>query len=104
MITKEQCLVGTKVKVNHTKTRWNTEMGTKNNGLVCFPFKKLGVHIDEEMELSPDSVLVIQSKPKKFNGNGNQVKFTIEGSDTIMSAWWICFKHKVDIVDYISVE
>lgn len=95
---KEECLPNTKGIVNHKVTKWNTDMNTKFNGLVAFPFKEKGVFMGEEIEILPTTEIFILSKPTKFNGNGNQVKFKIDESDRVFSAWWICFKQKVDLV------
>lgn len=96
MITREDCVPNQLVIVNNKVTKFNTLMGTTVNGMVAFPFKPEGVLMGEEIEIKPDTRITILSKPKEFNGNGNQVKFKLDGDDTIFSAWWICFKHKVD--------
>lgn len=98
MIEKNQCIENTEVIVNDKLTKWNVELGTKNNGLICFPFNKEGTLFGQEIEISVGTKLTILSKPKKFNGNGNQVKFKIENNDTIWSSWWVCFKHKVNLI------
>jgi hypothetical protein len=97
MITKEQCVSGVKVTINNKVTRWNQNMNTKNNGLICFEFSEYGVLPGNEIEISPNTEIEILSKPKRFNENGNQVKFKYGNSETIMSAWWCNFKHKVDL-------
>lgn len=100
MITKEQCLPNTIVVVNDKITQWNKTLGTKMNGLNCFPFSELGVFaMNEDYELPVNTVLVILSKPTEFNGNGNQVKFKIQNTDEILSSWWNCIKHKVNKVE-----
>jgi len=98
MIKKEDCLPETLVIVNNKVTKWNLFMGTSSNGLVAFPFNINGVLMGNEVEIKPGTILSILSKPKKFNENGNQVKFRVkgDGSNTVYSSWWICFKHKVD--------
>jgi hypothetical protein len=98
MIKKEDCLPETLVIVNNKVTKWNLFMETSANGLVAFPFNINGVLIGNEVEIKPGTILYILSKPKKFNENGNQVKFRVKGdeSNTVYSSWWICFKHKVD--------
>ncbi len=100
MIKKEQCIIGTKVKINDKISRFNNGVGAKHNGLICMVFNKDGVlsFSGQEREVFPGVILTIQSKPKRFNGNGNQIKFTIEEDETLYSAWWICFKSKVDLV------
>lgn len=98
MISKEQCTESTHVVINNKVTKWNSEMGTTNNGLVYFPFNKEGVLIGEEKELSVGTKLIILSKPKRFNGNGNQVKFKLENDNTVLATWWVSFKHKVDLI------
>lgn len=98
MIDKTQCIQNTIVVVNNKQTKWNLDMNTKFNGLVCFPFNEKGTLVGEEKEILVGTKLIILSKPKRFNGNGNQVKFKLENDDTILSAWWICFKHKVDLI------
>lgn len=95
---KEQCLPNVKGVVNHKVSKWNTDMGTRLNGLVAFDFKEGGILIGEEIEILPDTPIFILSKPTKFNGNGNQVKFKIDNSDRIFSAWWFCFKQKVNLI------
>lgn len=97
MITKEQCLNGVKAVINCKKTSWNVSVNSKQNGLMCFPFAG-GYSELNEKELLPNVKITILSKPKRFNACGVQVKFLVEGDDTIMSAWWICFKHKVDLL------
>jgi hypothetical protein len=97
-LTKENCLPGTKAIVNDRKSPLNESFGATRNGLVCFPFNPEGVLIDEEIELLPGAPITLQSPPKRFNGNGNQVKFTIDGSSIIYSAWWSAIKAKVDIL------
>lgn len=104
MITKEQCIDNTVVIVNAKVTKLNSEIGAKNNGLVCFPFNKNGTLMGEEKELPVGTKLIILSKPKRFNGNGNQVKFKLENDSTVLSAWWICFKHKVDLISNLIYE
>jgi hypothetical protein len=98
MIKKENCLPGNQVTVNSKITKWNTEMGTTSNGLVAFPFNPTGVLMGEEVEIHIGTKLVILSTPKRFNENGNQVKFKLEEDPkgVIYSSWWTCFKHKVD--------
>jgi hypothetical protein len=99
MITKEQCIPGTKCIVNQKKTRWNEDIGTIQNGLVCHIFERDGVTIGNEKELIPGSFIEIIAPPRRIGESGVQVRFKIEGSDTIMAAWWICFKPKVDIIN-----
>lgn len=96
MIKKEECNTGIKAIINNNSTKWNDLMGTTKNGLVCFPFNSKGVLMGEELELIPGTKIEIMDKPKRHNDNGNQIKFKIDGSEIIMSAWWINFKHKVD--------
>lgn len=98
MITKENCIENVVVVINNKATKWNSVMGTTNNGLVCFPFNKEGVLIGQEKELSVGTKLIILSKPKRFNENGNQVKFRLEHDNTVLAAWWVSFKHKVDLI------
>jgi hypothetical protein len=95
---KEECLPNAKGKVNHKVSKINTDMGTKYNGLVAFDYKTDGVLLGQEIEILPNTDIEILSKPTRFNGNGNQVKFKIDESERIFSAWWICFKQKVDLV------
>lgn len=98
MITKEQCIPGTRCIVNHKRTKWNEDIGAHQNGLVCFLFDNRGVTLGDEMELLPGSVIEILSSPKRVAESGVQVKFKIEGSEKIMAAWWICIKSKIDII------
>lgn len=98
MINKYQCIENTVVVVNNKETNWNLSMNTKFNGLVCFPFNKQGTLMGEEKEIPIGTKLTILSKPKRFNNNGNQIKFKLENDETVLSAWWICFKHKVDLI------
>jgi hypothetical protein len=98
MIKKEDCLPETSVIVNNKATKWNSSLGTKINGLIAFVFDPNGVLMGDEVEIKPDTILLILSRPKNFNESGNQVKFRIKDdeSNTVYSSWWICFKHKVD--------
>jgi hypothetical protein len=102
MISKQRCLPNTNLIINDKITKWNQEMGTAHNGLVCFPYSAKGCLMGDEMELLPGTVITIIGGPRKYNENGNQVKFIINGDTSkptkIMSAWWVSFKHKVDIV------
>ncbi len=98
MITKENCNLNVRVVVNDKATKWNSNMGTSQNGLVCFVFKHDGVIMSDELEVIPGTKLTILSKPKRFNESGNQVKFKIDGSEIVYSAWWVAFKHKVDLL------
>lgn len=98
MIDKTQCIENTVVVVNNKNLKFNSDMGTNFNGLVCFPFNKQGTLMGQEKEILVGTKLIILSKPKRFNGNGNQVKFKLENDETVLSAWWICFKHKVDLI------
>lgn len=98
-LNKENCVQGTKCVVTDKLSQWNRDTGAINNGMMCFMFKPEGVLIGDELELLPGSIITIQSKPKRFNGNGNQVKFTIEGSDVMFAAWWICIKSKVKVIN-----
>lgn len=91
---KELCLPETKGIVNHKISKINTDMGTKYNGLVAFQYKNDGVLMGEEIEILPNTEIEILSKPTRFNSNGNQVKFKIDESGRVFSAWWICFKQK----------
>ena len=98
-LNKENCIPGTRAVVNDKKSKWNEDIGATKNGLVCFPFAKDSINgtlMGQEGELIPGTQITILSKPKRFNENGNQVKFTIDGDTTVYSAWWICIKAKVD--------
>lgn len=94
MITKEQCVVGTKVVVNNQKSKWNIDLGSTRNGIVNKVFNDNVFGVNKEVV--PGTTLTIVSKPKKRN-NINTVLFTIEGDDTVYSTYWICFKSKVDL-------
>lgn len=96
MIKKEECIIGTIAVVNDKVTQWNKELGTKFNGLICFPFNEKGTLMGNELEVKVGTKITIQSKPKRFNGNGNQVKFTVDGDNNIYSSYWISFKHKIN--------
>ena len=98
MIDKEQCLPGVRVIVNEKKTKWNEFLNIIHNGLICFPFSEQGTLPGNEIELIPGTEIEIISKPKRFNDNGNQVKFKIINNDNILSTWWVSFKHKVNII------
>jgi hypothetical protein len=98
MITKEQCIENTTVVVNNKITKWNSIMGAEDRGLICFPFSKEGQIVGEEKEIPVGTKLIILSTPKRFNGNGNQVKFKLKNNKTILSAWWASFKHKVNLI------
>lgn len=97
---KATCLPGTKAIISDRPSKWNKDVGGINNGLVCFKFTQNGVKIgDGFLELPPNSEIIILSKPKKFNnGNGVQVQFSIKNSSEILSAWWVCFKSKVELI------
>lgn len=96
MISKENCKPGTRVVVNEKETKWNSSMGTASNGLLCFIFHEHGALPGNEIELQPGTEIEILSTPKRFNENGNQVKFKYGNYETVMSAWWCNFKHKVN--------
>lgn len=96
MVKKEECIPGTKAIVNRKPSKWNQEIGAKQ-GLVCWKYKKEGVYPGCEKELPPDSKIEILGPPKRLNGNGVQVLFKVEGDDTLMSSYWVCFKHKIDL-------
>jgi hypothetical protein len=95
-LTKDTCIPGTKAIVSDTRSKWNENTGAEDNGLLCFLFKT--VEIGSEIELSPGTEITIQSKPRRFNENGNQVKFTIDNDPNVYMAWWICFKAKVVLI------
>jgi hypothetical protein len=99
MVNREQCIPGLKVIVNDKIIKWNTSMGTEKNGLMCFQPHSSGGHMigDPEFEILPGTELELLSKVKRFGVGGIQVRFKIIGSDQILSAWWICFKHKINI-------
>lgn len=98
MITKEQCIPGTKCIVNQKRTKWNEGIGSCHNGLICFLFDNRGVTLGDELELLPGSIIEILSTPQRTYESGVQVKFKIEGTETVMAAWWTCIKPKVDIL------
>lgn len=98
MITKEQCTPGTKCIINQKRTKYNEQIGAQQNGLICFQFDKHGVIPGNEIELLPGSIIEIISSPKRVGESGVQLKFKVEGNDTIMAAWWICIKSKADII------
>jgi hypothetical protein len=95
MISKEECLPSTIAVVN------DKELKTLGSGtsLPTFPFRTTGMRIEEEFYIRPGTKIEIVSKPTKFGGNGNRVKFKVEGNDTILSSWWIIFKSKVNILN-----
>ena len=95
---REECLPNVKGIVNNKISKLNTDLGTKHNGLVAFPFSPEGVLIGQECEILPQTEIFILSKPTRFNENGNQVKFKIDNRGRIFSAWWSFFKQKVDVV------
>lgn len=94
MFKKEDCVIGTKGVVNSKISSWNIQLGSKNNGLICFEFTNDGVVLDSEIELPPNTEIEIQSPPKRISSNGSLIQFKV--NDKIMSAWWICFKQKVN--------
>jgi hypothetical protein len=96
MIKKEQCISGTTAIVNNKITKWND--GAKMNGLLCHVFKSGGIFFDDLKELIPNTEIEILGPPKRYLNSGTQVKFKIKGDDRIMAAWWICFKHKIDLI------
>ena len=97
-LTKENCILGTRAVITDKKSKWNEETGAKDNGLICFKFNPEGTLYGDELELKPGSKITIQSKPRRFNDNGNQVKFTIDNDSAMYSAWWICIKSKVIVI------
>lgn len=101
MIKKEQCVPGTRCIINQKKTKWNEDMGTTQNGLVCHVFDKSGVLMSSERELLPGTCIEIIAPPKRIGESGVQVRFKFDGNDTLMAAWWVSFKHKVDIIETI---
>ena len=100
MIQKEECISGVVVKVNKKKSAWNESFGTKHNGLFCFPFQGGGGVVGfGEKEVLPGTKLNILSEPKQYGETGVEVKFFIDGDNTIYSTYWVSFKHKVDKVN-----
>ena len=95
-MTKETCIPNTRAVVDYKESKWNKNVGAENNGLLCFLFGS--VDLGEEIELSPGTEITIQSKPKRFNDNGIQVKFTLDNDPSIYTAWWVCFKAKVVLI------
>ena len=97
MIEKFQCTEGKMVIVNNKVSKWNVDLGAKNNGLAAFEFKKSGWGMgDQTYEIPVGTELEILGKPKRIPESGVQIQFKIEGESIIFAAWWIVFKHKVD--------
>jgi len=98
MIEKSECLPGNLAIVNSKISKWNVELGAKNNGLFAFEFNKGGGFNvgDRSYEIPVETKIEILSKPKRIDGSGVQVLFKIENDDTVWSSWWVVFKHKVD--------
>jgi len=55
---------------------------------------EVGIYVGTELE--------VLGKPKRVGESGVQVKFKVKGDETIYASWWICFKHKVDLV--VSID
>jgi hypothetical protein len=98
MIKKADCLPGTFVTVNEKKTKWNEELGSQHNGLVCYDWTPQGTFAigDTMHEIPPGTQIEILSKPKRVANSGVHVKFKISGQEKLFAAWWICFLHKTD--------
>lgn len=67
MITKEECTPGTIVIVNSKKSNTNSELGARNDGLVCFSWSLSGcISIgDPQFEILPGTEIEILSNAKK---------------------------------------
>lgn len=97
MITKEQCIVGTKCIINSKKSKNNQNLGSKQNGLMCHVPENNGISIDTEKELAVGTLIEILSEPKPFGNSGIQIKFKVQDSNEIFASWWSPFKQKIDI-------
>jgi len=105
MIEKHECLTGVTGVVNNRPSKWNQEMGAKNNGLVCFVFKQDGFSVgDKEYEVPVGTNIEVVVKPKRIGESGVQVRFKVEGDETILAAWWVVFKHKIDRTYPVNVQ
>lgn len=99
MITKEECLPGTRVIVNDKVSKTNKDLGATNNGIILHLFHVEGLHYDTPVEeAEPGRVLTILSKPKKIGESGVQVKVDI-GDGNVYAAFWSAFKFKVNLRD-----
>ena len=98
MIKKDQCEIGVNVVVNNKVTKWNTEMNVPNNALMGFVFNAEGHSLcSGEVGINVGTQLELLGKPRRVHDSGVQIKFKIQGDETIYASWWICFKHKVDL-------
>ena len=95
-ITVENCRPNTRAVVSDVRSSTRNNIGAKLGGLICFPFNPEGMLLSDELELVPGTLITIYDGPKRFNGLGNQVKFTLDGDPTIYSAWWSYFKAKIE--------
>jgi hypothetical protein len=99
MIEKNDCTIGTEIIVNTKVTKWNTELGMKNNGLLAFKYNKSGYSIgDATLEIPVNTVLVILDKPKRISESGVMLKYKIKDTDIYLMSYWIVIKHKVDLI------
>ena len=98
-INKADCLPLIIVTVNEKKTKWNEELGAKNNGLMAHNWSPTGGWMigDEVHEILPGTSIEILSKPKRIANYGVCVKFKIVGNEKLFTSWWICFLYKVDL-------
>lgn len=97
MVKKEDVLAGTKVIVNSKIIKWNSELGTVNNGLYTFYYKNTGP-TDAKFEIPVGTILEIVKEPKQIGQSGVQIAFKIEGKVEIFASFWVNFKHKVDLI------
>lgn len=101
MIKKPDCIAGTMVIVNNKKSKWNEDLGSRHNGLISYDWTPSGAFRigDDIHEINPGTEIEILEKPKRVTNSGVHVKFKIPGEDRIFTAWWICFLHKVDVIE-----
>jgi hypothetical protein len=100
MITKEQCLPNTRVVVNEKYVKINKQLGATSNGLFAFSFQDGGGITTKTpiITITKGCIITLLSKPKMFNGNGNQVLIELDGSGVVWSTYWSCLKSKVDLI------
>lgn len=102
MIEKTDCIVGARFIVNDVKTRWNSEIGCKHNGLFTQEINKLGSMIDTNFEFLPGTEIEIVSKLKRFPNSSAKycaIKIlNVNGIDNtkLFGVFWLSLKHKVN--------
>lgn len=97
-VKKEDCQIGVQCIVNDKTTSWNTELGVENNGMHAFVYKKEGSFFtDPQFEIPIGTKVEIVDVVKR-RANGSTVVFKIVDHERIYSAYWCCFKSKVNLI------